>query len=129
MKSSIRLSEKKGGSDNQIKNKFLIGNVKSNYILKQIFDNLDKIRILKIIKNNKRLQNRLDINIEDYKLHSIMQIELIPIKNEFGPFIKIINEKDEQYYHIFFDDSKKEIKRYYLTETDKVSKNNNINRT
>ena len=41
--------------------------IKSRYILKQIFDNLHKNKLLKILNNNKSIQEKIDINIYDYK--------------------------------------------------------------
>ena len=41
---------------------------------------------------------------------------------KFERFIRIYNKQCEKYYHIFFNDSKEEITRHYLTEKDKVNK-------
>ena len=51
----------------------------------------------------------------------MIEIEIIPVKNEISQFINISNEKEENYYHIYFDDDTSEIKRNYLIEEDKVS--------
>ena len=65
-------------------------NIKSKYILKKIFDNLDKNKSLKIINYNTKLQKSLDINIKDYKkfyeIYSPIEIEIVPIKK----YIKIL---------------------------------------
>ena len=45
----------------------LFENIKSKYILKIVFDNLIKKKLLSIIKYNCNLKNKFDINIEDYK--------------------------------------------------------------
>ena len=62
-------------------------------------------RRLEIIKNNKNIQNRLYININDYKkyfeFYSSIEIEIIPSKNEYGKFINIEEPEDRKYYHIF----------------------------
>ena len=42
-------------------------NIKSNYILSKIFVNIKKILKFKIIKHNKKIQNRLNLNIDNYK--------------------------------------------------------------
>ena len=41
--------------------------------------------------------------------------------NEYGKFINI-NEEDEKYYHIYFNDNKEEIKRNKINKEDKVRK-------
>ena len=45
----------------------------------------------------------------------------MPINNKYGEFINIDNE-DEIYYHIYFNDNKEEIKRKYFNKNDNVSK-------
>ncbi len=45
----------------------ILNNVKSNYILKKILDNIRQIKILNIIRYNKTIQNRLNIDINTYK--------------------------------------------------------------
>ena len=63
------------------------------------------------------MQNRLNINISDYKEYSenftSIEIEIIPKKNEYGKFINILNKKEEIYYHIYFNDNKKEVKKIF----------------
>ena len=89
-------------------------NVKSNYILKKIFVNLQKKRLLQIIRYNKNIQKRINININDYEeIYSLIEIEIIPEMSGFDKFINI-EEKDEKYYHIYFNDDKKEIKTNFL---------------
>ena len=99
-------------------NKFI--NIKSNFVLKKIFNHLDKNKVLKIIRYNTNIKNRLYIDIEDYK--SIL-MDIIPIPNKYGPFINI-EEKNKKYFHIYFNDNKEEIKRTELSKGDKVSKIN-----
>ena len=76
---------------NQIKLKGVLKDVKSNYILKKIFYNLTKGKFLNIIKYNKKLKKRLNININDFKeyseIFSTIEIEIIPIKNKDCEFI------------------------------------------
>ena len=76
---------------NQIKLKGVLKDVKSNYILKKIFYNLTKGKFLNIIKYNKELKKRLNININDFKeyseIFSTIEIEIIPIKNKDCEFI------------------------------------------
>ena len=98
-------------------------NIKSKYILKIIFNNLKNSRSFQIIKYNKKLQNRLDFSFHDYREYiqvlSPIEIELKLVEKEYGKFINI-PEQDKDYYHIFFNNSKKEIKRNYVEEIDKV---------
>ena len=97
-------------------------NIKSLYIFKKIFNHLYEKKLLDLIKYNKKIQKRLNITINDYKNYfELIEIEIIPVKNEFCEFINISNEKDEKYYHIYFDDDKTEIKRNYLIKGDRVS--------
>ena len=42
-------------------------NINNKCILKKIFDNIIKLKTLEIIKYNKKIQKRLNININDYK--------------------------------------------------------------
>ena len=44
-----------------------IEKVKSKYILQKIFDNIRKDKTIKIVKHNKNLQNKININIDDYE--------------------------------------------------------------
>ena len=112
---------------NKISSKFNIGDeIKSNYILKNIFTYIHQKRKLETIKINKKLQKKINLGIDDYKeccsKYSSIIIEITPLQNKSGKFINIANKEEEQYYHIYFDDVKEEIKRYYLIENEKVSK-------
>ena len=51
-------------------NNYKIENIISNYILKFIFRQLSKARYLEIIKNNKKIQKRVGVNIKYYKKES-----------------------------------------------------------
>ena len=110
---------------NKVESKDKFGKIKSKYILKQIFDNIQKKKSLEIIKYNKMIQNRMDINMNNYKeyseIYSSIEIEIIPAKNKTGQFINLKKE-EEIFYHVYFDDNKEEIKRNILNEGDKVSK-------
>ena len=100
----------------------LFDKIRSNYILKEIFDDLSTNRALEIIRYNKNIQNRLNKELDYYKRYLQIVIEIIPIENKYGNFINIINKKDEHYYHIYFNDSYKEIKKYSISEDDKIDK-------
>ena len=70
-----------------------------------------KKRELKTIIYNKCIQKRINININHYKEYSekfkSIEIEIKPIENKYGRFINI-KEGDEEYYHIYYNDNKKE---------------------
>ena len=111
--------------EEQIKSKSDFDNINSSYILQKIFDFLKQNKFLKIIKPNKEIQKRLNININNYKvfseLYTPIEIELTPVKDIYDKFINIPEEKKE-YYHIYFNDSNEEIKRYDLKQDEKVEK-------
>ena len=109
------------------KNKFI--NLKSDYFIQKLFEYMQKRISLKIIKCNMNLQKRLNININNYKYFSenfsSIELEIIPIQNEYGPFIRI-DEENKKYFHIYFNDNKEEVKKTELNKEDKVSKINII---
>ena len=90
----------------------ILGNIKSNVVLKKITDNLKEIKLLKLMKINKLFQNKLNIGIDSYiKYYHQIKIEIIPLnKTENNKFINIPKEK-ESYYHVYFNDEKEEINR------------------
>ena len=102
--------------------------IKSDYILKWIFNILYEKTILKIIKNNNALRKRLNISLKAYKkIHNQIEIEIIPIEKENllkeeNIFINY-NIKDKSYYHIYINNNDvKEIKRNYIKKEDNVNK-------
>jgi len=111
------------------KNKFK--NIKSKYILKIIFNHMEKVRTLKIIRFNINMRKRLNMNINDYKDYSekfsSIKLEIIPVQNKYGDFINI-KEEDKKYFHIYFNDKKREIKKTELNKEDKSLKFNKINK-
>ena len=98
-------------------------NLKGDYFLQKIFNNLEKKKTLEILKNNKNIRKRINININNYKeyseKYSSIQIEIIPINNKYGKFINIKKE-DEIYYHIYFNNKKEEIKTKYINEDEEI---------
>ena len=127
MKSSINVSKENNKENESAKPNPIIENIKSRYILSKIYDNMTKKKKLEIVKYNKKVQNRLDLGIKDYKeyseTYSSIEIEIIPTKGKYGKFINI-KENDELYYHIYFNDNNEEIKnKYEIKEEDKVTKN------
>ena len=70
-----------------------INNIKNRNILKKIFDHIQKEKFLLIIKYNKNIQQRLNLDINYYKefsqTYSSIEIEIIPSKNKYDKFINI----------------------------------------
>jgi len=100
----------------------LFSKIKSNFILKKIFNALDKKVSLEIIRYNKKIKKRVNKDINTYKKYLQIIIEVIPKENIYGNFINISNKENKCYYHIYFNDEGKEIKRNYIIEADKVEK-------
>ena len=91
-------------SNNQLKN------VKSHYIIQLIFEYMTERKYLETIRYNKRIQKRIDININHYKAYSetktSIELDIIPMKDKYVKFINIKKE-DKKYFHIYFNDNKK----------------------
>ena len=104
----------------------ILQNIKSNYFLERIYDNILKKKSLEIVKYNKKMQNRINLSIKAYKEYSEkftqIELEIIPCNNKYGRFINI-TENQKLFYHIFFNDNKEEIEnKYSINEEDKVTK-------
>ena len=85
--------------------------IKSVYILKKIFILLRKKGKLEIVKYNKKLQTKLNIDINDYKNCSReIEIKIIPSRDIYGSFINI-DEENKKYCYIYFNDNYKKIER------------------
>ena len=103
-----------------------LGNLKSDYFLQKICYNMNKKKSLELAKYNKKIQNRLNLSIKDYKefseIFTPIEMELIPANKIYDKFINI-NENEKSYYHIYFNDNKEEIKnKYNINKEDKVTK-------
>ena len=108
----------------------ILKNILSDYFIQKCFDYIHKRKSLEIIKYNKNIQKRMNININDYKKYSekysLIEIEIKPMEKKYGEFINI-KEGEEEYYHIYYNDNKKEeIKSTSINTNDKVSKINII---
>ena len=100
--------------------------LKSDYFIQKFFGYMPKRKSLETVRYNKSIQKRINININHYKAYSeeysSIELDIIPMKGEYGKFISI-NEEDKKYLHIYFNDNKKkEIERTYLDEDENVSK-------
>jgi len=107
-------------ANNQLKN------VKSHYIIKKFFEYITERKSLEIIRYNKSIQKRINININHYKAYyetkTSIELDIIPMKGEYGKFLHIYT-KDKKYFHIYFNDNKKkEIEITTLNKDDNVSK-------
>ena len=100
MKSSINVSKENNKENESAKPNPIIENIKSRYILSKIYDNMIKKKKLQIVKYNKRIQNRLNLDVKEYKEYSEIKIEIIPAKDEYGTFI--ILKKMINYIIIYF---------------------------
>ena len=69
------------------KSNVCINNIKSKYRLKEIFNKLQRKKLLQIVERNKNLQKILNIDNNDYKEYCEIEIELIPKLNQSGKFI------------------------------------------
>ena len=127
MGSSNNASKEKNKENESAKTNPIIDNIKSRYILSKIYDITPKKKKLENVKYNKKIQNRLNLDIKDYQeyseTYSSIEIEIIPTNDKYCRFINIINENDKLYYHIYFNDNKEETKnKYEIKEEDKVTK-------
>ena len=71
-------------------------NLKCDYFLQKILNNPSKKIALEFLKYNKKTQQRLNFNINNYKKYceeySSIEIEIIPAKNKYGKFITLFLE-------------------------------------
>ena len=51
----------------------MLANIKSNLILKKIFMNIIDLKRLKIIKHTKKLMNKLNVGLEDFKEYILLK--------------------------------------------------------
>ena len=95
-----------------------INKIKSKYIMKQIFSFIKKYRLLKIIEYNKNIQNKLNIEYDDYKKFKDVEIEMILTKY-------IIYNSDNKYF--LFNNSEEKKENYNIYINDKIEYKNFIN--
>ena len=90
-----------GNNNNKAKDNTLFGNIKSDYIIRDIFEKIKENKMLKIIKYNKSIQKRLNKDINIYKFYFF--------KNE-GFNIKFIGGNISEGYSYIFEKIKTEKK-------------------
>ena len=91
--------EHSGITNNQkseLKIKCNLDNIKNDYFLQKVFNNLSKKETFEIMKYNKKIKERLNININDYKeyceKYSSIEIELTPIKINMENLLILMKE-------------------------------------
>ena len=72
--SSTKINSNSGNAD-YLNNENLLENIKSKYMVDKLFYNLDEKIKLKIIKYNKKLQDKIDIKLNNYIFYSGKYIE------------------------------------------------------
>ena len=105
----------------------MIRKINCKYLVQNIFEKINPIRGLEIVRYNKAVQNELKISKKNYeKIFKQIKIEIFPKDNlkfkdnEQNIFINFIGGKN--LYHIYFDDNHQEIDRNYLLKEDQVKK-------
>lgn len=85
----MKASVQKDKMLNREKDDLLFRRIKSNYVLKLLFDNLNFKIKMKIINHNKELKNRINITLTDYKdlYKQIIEIEIALSENKYGKFV------------------------------------------
>ena len=68
----------------------MLNNIKSNFILKTIFEHINKKRKLKIIRYNKRIIDRCNMTIDDFKSYKMFKV----FNEKYDLNIKDINVKE-----------------------------------
>ena len=103
--SSINVTKENNKENESAKPNPITEKIKSDYFLQKLYDIMPKKKKLEIVKYNKKIQNRLNLGVKDYKeyskTYSSIEIEIIPTKNKYSKFINI-NENDKLYYYYIF---------------------------
>ena len=67
--------------------------LKSDYFIQKFFGYMTERKSLETIRYNKSIQKRINININHYKAYSeeysSIEFDIIPMKGEYGKFIKL----------------------------------------
>ena len=67
MGSSIKASKENNKENESAKPNPILENIKSRYILSKIYNNMTKKKKLEIVKYNKKIQNRINLRVKNYK--------------------------------------------------------------
>ena len=88
---------------NQLKLAGSYENIKANYFLEKIFNYLKKGKTLNLVKYNKNIKKRINLNINDYKeyseKYSSIEIEIKPVSKKYGNLL--ILKKKKKYIIIY----------------------------
>ena len=99
----------------------MLNKIRSVYIIKEIFKNIEPLVFLNIIRYNKNLQKKLEITKGNYQYYDlVIKIELIPKNLDTKNTFINLNENDKNFYQIYLDGKK--VKRNYFTNKEKISK-------
>ena len=99
-----------------------LNNIRSICILKLIKIHLAEYKCLQLLRYNKQIQKRLNINLDTYKDYLKIVIDIVPIadknyKTFFRHYIK------NPFYHYYLNDRPDEVSNYtYYYHDDKVKK-------
>ena len=106
----------------------ILNDIKSQYILKAIFNNFSEKRKLNLIKYNKYYHEKiLQMPLKNFIEKNGFIEKDLKIKekkddeNKYNVFC-FINSKYVKFCTIFFDDNPKKIKRNYIYKNEKISK-------
>ena len=86
--------------------------IKGKNVIKKTFSLIKKNQALKLIKYNKKLLQKLNIEIKDFINIQQIIIELTPFNNAGGKFVNLLINEDN--YHIYFNDNREEKKQYSI---------------
>ena len=67
---SDNLVFKENGEIGKMKSKNKYEKLKNDYFLQKVFNNVEKKKLLNIVKYNKNIKKRINININDFKEYS-----------------------------------------------------------
>ena len=120
---SDNLVFKEKGVISQMKSKNKYEILKNDYFLQKVFNNVEKKKLLNIVKYNINIKKRINININDFKeyseKYSSIEIEIKLVNNKYSKFINIKDE-DEKYYHIYLNNNKEEIKMNNINKDEEI---------
>ena len=110
---------------NKVKSKDIFKNLKSDYFLQILFNNLLKKILLELIKYNKNIKNRININIKDYKeyseIYSSIEIEITLLKVNMVNLL-ILTKKIKCIYIFILMITKKKLKEIIKIKMKKLMK-------